>query len=186
MESPRWLFPFTHGVDMRAIDMVVLLAESRGATLVAASLIAVPPEKRSHGARLEHIQQSKDFLEAVKFKAARHRVPIERYEAFTGNVLGSIKLLIHEQRLDSIVLVRSEEKDNFLHANEKKCLLENPPATLVLLRLPTRKEGTEGIYTRFLPWLRRHGEQQDDTNRERVTSGMGELPWSRMEEHQRG
>ncbi len=29
MESPRWLFPFTHGVDMRAIDTVIRLAEGR-------------------------------------------------------------------------------------------------------------------------------------------------------------
>jgi hypothetical protein len=104
MESPRWLFPFTHGVDMQAIDMVVRLAEERGATLVAVSLIPVPPEQRSQGARLEHIQQSKDFLEAVKFKAERHQVPIERYEVFSSNVLGSITLLTYDQRCDSIVL----------------------------------------------------------------------------------
>ena len=71
MESRRWLFPFTHGVDMRAIDTVVRLAGDEGVTLVAISLIAVPPERWSQGARLEHIQQSKDFLEAVKWKAIR-------------------------------------------------------------------------------------------------------------------
>lgn len=62
MESRRWLFPFTHGVDMRAIDTVVRLAGDEGATLVAVSLVAVPPGRWSQGARLEHIQQSKDFL----------------------------------------------------------------------------------------------------------------------------
>ncbi|BCL83695.1 hypothetical protein ccbrp13_61600 [Ktedonobacteria bacterium brp13] len=51
MKTPRWWLPFTHGVDMRAIDCVVRLAESAGATLVAASLISVSP----HGARLERI-----------------------------------------------------------------------------------------------------------------------------------
>ena len=140
MESRRWLFPFTHGVDMRAIDTVVRLAGDEGATLVAISLIAVPPERWSQGARLEHIQQSKDFLEAIKYKAARLQVTIERYEDFTTNVLGSITLLTRDQRCDSIVLVSCGEKEILLNAYEKKRLLENPPAPLVLLRLPTRAE----------------------------------------------
>lgn len=57
--------PFTFGVDMGGIDCAVSLAESAGATLVPVSLIPAPPE----GARLELIQQSKDFLEAVQNKA---------------------------------------------------------------------------------------------------------------------
>jgi hypothetical protein len=186
MESPRWLFPFTHGVDMQAIDTVVRFAEERGAILVAVSLIAVPTERRSHGARLEHIQQSTDFLEAVKFKAAAHQVSIERYETLTGNVLGSITLLTHDQRCDRIVLVSSEDKDALLYAHEKKRLLEDPPATLVLLRLPTQKQRTGRIYTRFLSWLRWHWEQQNDTGRGQVTVGVGELSWSRTEEHRWG
>ena len=98
MGSRRWLFPFTHGVDMRAIDTVVRLAGDEGATLVAVSLVSVAPGQWSQGARLEHIQQSKDFLEAVKYKAARLQVAIERYEDFTSNVLGSITLLTRDQR----------------------------------------------------------------------------------------
>jgi len=61
MKTSRWLLPFTFGVDMRAIDYAVSLAGSAGATLVPVSLISAPAK----GARLEHIQQSKDFLEAV-------------------------------------------------------------------------------------------------------------------------
>jgi len=140
MESRRWLFPFTHGVDMRAIDTVVRLAGDEGATLVAVSLVSVAPGQWSQGARLEHIQQSKDFLEAVKYKAARLQVAIERYEDFTSNVLGSITLLARDQCCDSIVLVSRGEKEILLNAYEKKRLLENPPAPLVLLRLPTRPE----------------------------------------------
>ena len=36
--NPRWLLPFTHGVDMRAIDYLVSLAENNGATLIPVSL----------------------------------------------------------------------------------------------------------------------------------------------------
>ena len=32
--SLRWLLPFTHGVDMRAIDYLVSLAKNNGATLI--------------------------------------------------------------------------------------------------------------------------------------------------------
>jgi hypothetical protein len=186
MGSPRWLFPFTHGVDMQAIDTVVRLAEERGATLVTVSLIPVPPEQRSQGARLEHIQQSKDFLEAVKFKAERHQVPIERYEVFSSNVLGSITLLTYDQRCDSIVLVSNGDKDILLHVQEKKCLLEDPPATLVLFRLPTQAERAGHIRTRFLSWLQRYWERQDDTGKEQVTAGVDEPCWIRTEEHSRG
>src|SRR5258706_12055213 len=90
----RWLLPFTSAVDMRALDAVVCLAESHGATLVAMSLITVPHESRSRGVRLEYIQQSKDFLEALQYKAARQHVPVERYEVFTGDVVRSLKLLV--------------------------------------------------------------------------------------------
>src|SRR5207248_5017010 len=71
METRRCLLPFTHGVNMQAIDYAVSLAGSSGATLVAVSLVSVPQAPRPRGARLEHIQQSKDFLEAVKWKATR-------------------------------------------------------------------------------------------------------------------
>ena len=173
MESRRWLFPFTHGVDMRAIDTVVRLAGDEGATIVAVSLVSVPAERWSQGARLEHIQQSKDFLEAVKYKAARLQVTIERYEDFTSNVLGSITLLTRDQRCDSIILVSCGEKEILLNAYGKKRLLENPPASLVILRLPTRAERKWSIRTRFLTWLRRPGELQGDIEQEQDTAGVG-------------
>ena len=173
MESRRWLFPFTHGVDMRAIDTVVRLAGDEGATLVAISLIAVPPERWSQGARLEHIQQSKDFLEAVKYKAARLQVTIERYEDITSNVLGSLTLLPRDLRCDSIVLVSYGEKEILLEAYEKKRLLEKPPAPLVLLRLPTRAERKWHMHIPFLTRLRQPGERQDDIEQEQDTAGVG-------------
>ena len=125
------------------------------------------------GARLEHIQQSKDFLEAVKYKAARLQVTIERYEDFTSNVLGSITLLTRDQRCDSIILVSCGEKEILLNAYGKKRLLENPPASLVILRLPTRAERKWSIRTRFLTCLRRSGERQNDIEQEQDTAGVG-------------
>ncbi|HEX6554596.1 MAG TPA: universal stress protein [Ktedonobacteraceae bacterium] len=173
MESRRWLFPFTHGVDMRAIDTVVRLAGDEGATLVAVSLVPVPPERWSQGARLEHIQQSKDFLEAVKYKAARLQVAIERYEDFTSNAIGNITMLTRDLRCDSIILVSCGEKEILLNAYEKKRLLENPPASLVILRFPTRAERKWHMHIPFLTRLRRPGERQNDIEQEQDTACVG-------------
>ena len=127
--------PLHTGVDMRAIDHVVSLAESTGATLVAVSLILTPHKPGSRGPRLEHIQQSKDFLEAVKWKTRRHEVPVERHEVFTADVMQSIVLLVGEMRCAGIILVTSSEREALLQAHEVKRLLINPPASLVIIRL---------------------------------------------------
>ena len=155
--SPRWLLPFTHGVDMRAIDYLVSLAKNSGATLIPVTLVSVPNHSRSGGARLEHIQQSKDFLEAVKYKSARIQVPVERYEVFTSDVMQSITTLVHDLHCDGIVMVAVEHKEVLLRAYELKQLLVEPPAPLVLIRLPAHSQEFRAFYlgTRFLSWLRR-------------------------------
>jgi hypothetical protein len=155
--SLRWLLPFTHGVDMQAIDYLVSLAENNGATLIPVSLISVPNQAGSGGVRLEHIQQSKDFLEAVKYKSARLQVPVERYEVYTSNVIQSITTLVHDLHCDGIVMVVVEHKEVLLHPYELKQLLVEPPASLVLIRLPARSQEAWSFYlgARFLSWLRR-------------------------------
>jgi hypothetical protein len=188
MKEQRWLLPFTHGVNMQAIDYAVSLAQNAGARLVAVSLVSVPQEPRSPGARLEHIQQSKDFLEAVKWKAARYEVPAERYEVFTGNVLQSITLLVYNQDCDSIILVTSEKNGVLLEANEVKRLLEAPPASLVFIRLPaqTKRLSTGQLGTRFLSWLQQIWRQKDDARFEQNGPAVEEPSWIGAEEHYRG
>jgi hypothetical protein len=161
MNTRRWLLPFTYGVDMQAIDSVVGLAESGGTTLVALSLVSVPEAYRSRGARLEDIQQSKDFLEAVRWRAARDQVPVEYHEVFTGDVLGSIATLVHDLSCDSIVLVSSQKHEALLHTHELKHLLTEPPASFILLRLPTPPERPH-LGTLFLSWLRRALGREDE------------------------
>jgi universal stress protein family protein len=155
--NPRWLLPFTHGVDMRAIDYLVSLAKNNGATLIPVTLVSVPNHSRSGGARLEHIQQSKDFLEAVKYKAARLQVPIERYEVFTSDVIQSITKLVQDLHCDGIVMVAIEKKEVLLRAQELKHLLTEPPASLVLIRLPANPQGARAFHlgASFLSFLRR-------------------------------
>src|SRR6266516_361467 len=164
MDTHRWLLPFTWGIDMRAIDAVVSLAEGGGATLVAVSLVSAPDKPGSRGVRLEHIQQSKDFLEAVKWKAARLEVTVERHEVFAVDVMQSITTLTRELHCDAIVLVSRGEREALLHAHQLKRLLEEPPVSLLVLRLATQAERVPGghLGTRILAWLRRRGRAQDD------------------------
>src|SRR5260221_13115049 len=131
MKTPRWLLPFRQGVATAAIEYAVRLAESAGGTLVPVSLISAPPK----GARLEHIQQSKDFLEAVQHKAERFQVRVERYEVFTADVIQSLTTLVHERRCEGIVLVTGGEHSRLLRDEEVKHLLIKPPAAPVLVRL---------------------------------------------------
>ena len=187
MNRTRWLLPFTSAVDMRALDAVVCLAESHGATLVAMSLITVPHESRPRGVRLEYLQQSKDFLVAVQCKAARQHVLIECYEVFTADVIRSMKPLVHEQHCSSIVLVTRGEKDSLLQHHELRQLLDAPPASLVLIRLPAHTQPawlwSPGSW--FADGLRHLRGQQNNLNQQQDMPVLEEPSWIRTEEPSR-
>jgi hypothetical protein len=180
MSTHRWLLPFTHGVDMRAIDDVVFLAENAGAILVAVSLVSVPQRARSEGARLEHIEQSKDFLEALQYKAARRRVSVERYEVFTTDVIQSITSLTHETQCTAFILVTGGK---MLRDHEMKHLLTKPPATLMLIRRPLVGTQTLPLRTRFLAWLRRLWTQKDADLLAQNALEAGEPDWIKAKEY---
>ncbi|MFL5662678.1 MAG: universal stress protein [Ktedonobacteraceae bacterium] len=187
MNISRWLLPFTSAMDMRALDAVVRLAESHGATLVAVSLITVPHESRTQGVRLEYIQQSKDFLETVQYKAARQQVPVERYEVFTADVVRSMKLLAHEQHCSSIVLVTRGEKDSLLQRHELRQVLDAPPMSLVFIRLPahTQPAWLWPPVSWFTSGLRRLRAQLGDLNQAPDMPALEEPSWIRTEEPSR-
>ena len=180
MEALRWLLPFTFGVDMRAIAYAVSLAESANATLVPVSLVSIS----SKGARLEHIQQSKDFLEAVQQKAARQQVPVERYEVFTRNVLQSMRTLVSEMPCHGIILVTGGEHTCLMRDEEVKHLLIEPPASLVLICLPARSslQVTPGLGTRFSSLLHRLRQQQGIKWKAEERQFIEEPLWIRTEQ----
>jgi hypothetical protein len=169
--APRWLLPFTHGVERSAIERVVSLAASAGATLVAVSLISSPAK----GARLEHIQQSKDFLETVLHTAARFQVLVERFEVFTAGALQQdLVMLVHERRCEAIVVVTDGGHARLLQDEQVKRLLVEPPAALVLLRLaPPSDLPTAWPLARLLSWWRGlRGRQNTATAEEAITSAV--------------
>jgi hypothetical protein len=164
MKTTRLLLPFTHGVDVCAIDSALRLATSRDAILVPLALIYVPEGRRANGARLEHMQQSKDFLEAVEHKAARHGVPIERLEVFTSGVAQSIRVIASEMECEGILLFVGGKHDVLLSTSEIKRLMEDMPCKLYILRLHT-KEGRSLkplLRERFSSWLLGRSEQKHE------------------------
>ena len=176
MNRPRWLLPFTWGVDMQAIDYAIRLAESGGATLVAVSLVTGPDKLQMRGTRLEHIQQSKDFLEALHWRAERYSVPVERYEIFTADVMQSITLLVADLDCNAIMLVTTGDREVFLQTHELKSLLERPPSQLLIIRMSVLPENAQprSRLRRFLSWLHRlrgSGSQNAD-----VSLGQSDVP----------
>ncbi len=119
--STRLLLPFTHGVDAQALEFAVALAKGRNAILVPFSLIYVPPSTK--GARLERIQQSKDFLALIHSKAARHGVAVECQEVYTGDVIQSIYHMTQKLHCNNIILFVCEGDGVLLSTSEVKHIL---------------------------------------------------------------
>ena len=138
IKTTRLLLPFAHGVELETLEAAVLLAASHHATLVPLSLISVP-QARGKGARLEHIQQSKDFLEAAQQKALRHGVSLERFEAFTGDIVQSIAALVPRLACDGLILAFRGGKGSLLNAKMIEQLMAIAPCPLYLIYLPSKE-----------------------------------------------
>lgn len=159
--TTRLLLPFTHGVEMDTIEAAVLLAASRHATLVPLSLILSPRAGR-RGARLEHIQQSKDFLEAVQHKAFRHHVPLERFEVFTGDSVQSIVVLVDQLGCDGILLALRGRNGSLLDAGMIEQLMATRCCTLYLIYLPARESSwIARLRERISHWRPGHRQRAD-------------------------
>jgi len=153
MKETRWLLPFTFGVNMRALDHVFRLAEHCGATLVAASLIVLPDTQELLTARL---QQSKDFLKIVQWKAAQYHVLVEPHEVWTSDVQERMKRLVFDVQCESIVLVTEGKDGVLLSAHEMEGILMGCMRTsIVLVRLHASNKGTIMTYLRtsFFSWV---------------------------------
>lgn len=172
MKTTRLLLPFVHGIDVSAIQQALLMAKGLEATLVPLSLIYVPERRRARGARLEHVQQSKDFLEAVKHKAARCAVPVERLEVFTSDIVQSINLVADEMACEGILLFKGRKDGILLQVNEIKRLVEMPVCKLYIMHLQTeeRESIAQRLRQLFSPLLigRRRKQQEPPKGQESI------------------
>lgn len=177
MKTSRLLLPFVHGIDMCAIEQALLLAKVHEATLVPLVLIYVPEERRAKGARLEQLQQSKDFLEAVKFKAARYAVPVERLEVFTSDIVQSINLVASEMECEGIMLFFGRKNGVLLGYNEIKLLVEMPICKLYIMHLHTEEHETfaQKLFHRFSTLLTGKYKKQEESSQSLEALGEIEL-----------
>lgn len=136
MKQHRWLLPFTHDVDVRAIKTAVQLAQADGALLVPVALIAVPHGPRSSGVRLEHIEEAKDFLVIVQEYAAKHQVQVECHEVYTTDIGKCLTKLWHDLHGDSLIMIFSGQQSVLLHREEFVPLLRKAATSFVIIRLP--------------------------------------------------
>lgn len=159
-KTTRLLLPFMHGVEMDTIETAVLLAASHQATLVSLSLIAAP---RGKGARLEYIQQSKDFLEAVRHKAIRHQVPLEHFEVLTGNMVQSMLALVDQLGCHGILLVLRGRNGSLLSTEMIGELMAMRPCPLYLIYLPSKEfSWVSRLRERFSHWWPTHHQVADE------------------------
>lgn len=151
----RLLVPFTHGVDMYALEYAVQFAKNFDAELVAASVLPRCDGRKS--IRLEHIQQSKDFHEAIANKARRYDVPVHVLEMPATNNIQQTLRLAQEQGCDGIMLFVREGQGVLMQTHEIKHIMVEAACKLYILRLPSH-EGISAFQDMMRDVLRRLGK----------------------------
>jgi hypothetical protein len=153
MNTKRLLLPFTHGVDRRAIEHALQLAQDREAMLVPLALIRIPDNRLARGVgaiRLEHIQQAKDFLETVCYAAPKYNVTIESHEIATTNVIHSITAQARAMCCESIVLLENEQEGLLLQTHEIAALLTEVPVPCELIHVQHRHKARRKSLQQFI------------------------------------
>lgn len=137
MGQARLLLPFVHGLQPHALEQAIYLAKVRDAVLVPLALLCVPKTCKA-AVRLEHVQQAKDFLEAVRCRADRHHVPIEQHEINTSDVSQSVMEMMDRARCAAILLFTRGNVGVFLDTADVKSIMEHVPHKLYLFRLEAK------------------------------------------------
>lgn len=132
--SSRLLLPFTYGVDAAALEMAVLLAKHRHATLVPVAIIQT--SLFAKGARLEHIQQAKDFVVLLQSKATKHDILVEPHEIFTRDTTACLGDIVRQFEGSGIILFVRDGDGVLLSAGEVKHVLAHVDGPHHIIRLP--------------------------------------------------
>lgn len=138
MKQARFLFPFTHGMHASALEQAVLFARNQNAILVPVSLVRIPKDQQSKGPRLEDVQQSKDFLEAVRHKAQKCHVPVEQVEVLTSDIVRSIEELAKERECEGVLLFVCGKHGVLLDTQDVKCVMERTTCRLYVFHLESK------------------------------------------------
>ena len=166
MKTTRLLLPFIHGVDMQVLEYAVQFAVSCQATLVPLALIPLSEQQWAKGPRLEAIEQANDFLEAVKYKAIRAGVPVERFDVVTRDAVGSINMFAQEMACEGVLLFLQEGTTPLLRPTIVGQILEQASCTLYLVRLQPKDNMSvvRALLTQCLRWLGRWRGHQEEVS----------------------
>lgn len=154
MKTTRLLLPFTHGVEMQALEVALRFAQSHDAILVPVALI----QQHARCVRPEYLQQAQDFLESVKYKAGKHEVRIERFEVITSDIVEEIVAFAAGKRCDGILLFARSGRGVLLQTHELQAMIglaSAPPRYLIHLPVKRQTSHTQRIVQRLLDWLER-------------------------------
>ena len=149
MKNTRLLLPFTERIDLAALACAARFAKSQHATLVPLALIPLSKQQKVEEPRLEAIEQANDFLEAMKYQAARAGVEVEPCTLWTFEVVRSIRLLAQEMMCGGILLFLREGMPVLLSSEVVKCLLAEVSTTLLIIRLSPDNGRTWQISSRL-------------------------------------
>ena len=157
MEEQRFLLPFTHGVDVKALRNVLQLARIHNATVVALALIPLAEQQRVEDARLERILQAKDFLATLQTQGEIHSVAVEEHERYTYDVVESIRSNAQQMHCQRILLAYEGEEVRFLHTNEAQELLTSKPYPLSILYTSPEKKIRKSLFRAVTTQLAKSG-----------------------------
>ncbi len=162
MEKIRLLLPFTYGVRADALEYAILMAQSRNAILVPLSILRAASEHGAKGFRLEHIQQSKDFLESVACKALKHGVEIEQQEVFTTDPAACIQDCTQTMHCAGILLLIENGKGVLLQTTEVKHIIASGASQVHIIRIQTEQHNTfyKSVVSRLAQVLSKGRAQQ--------------------------
>ncbi|GHO71591.1 hypothetical protein KSC_104830 [Ktedonobacter sp. SOSP1-52] len=124
---------------MEALGAAISLAEACHATLVALALLRVKGKRSRQGPRLEDVMEANNFLEAVRWKAARAGVSTEGFQVLTAEVGQSLDVLIKQFSCSGIVLLVREGQGILLSTDDIVGCLHLGHCTSYLVQLPAKR-----------------------------------------------
>ena len=119
-------------------EAALSLAEVYHATLVALVLLRVKGKRRRPDPRLEQLMEANDFLEAVRWKAARAGVPTEGFQVLTADVGQSLDVLTRQLSCGGIVLFAREGQGVLLSTDDIVGCLGQGNCTCYLLQMQAK------------------------------------------------
>ncbi|HTK06168.1 MAG TPA: hypothetical protein VL485_03285 [Ktedonobacteraceae bacterium] len=151
----RLLLPFTHTVEVEAIDDAMRVAVAQSATLVPLSLSVSPDGQTQRCGGPETLAQTRHFHAVTQTLARHYHVSLERLEISSHDPLRSIIALAGEYRCDAILIFLRAGQGVMLETSLLRQLMEQSTCNLYFVRLSSPPAGQTsdhskiGLFRRF-------------------------------------